>query len=109
MDNPSCCQKSCGRGTSTFKITHQPHGAQEVTKRSAAPGLKANTFEMASSSRSQRAMWPTTSFRLSDLLRTVGGRPLASAGICGGFYSFSYSPPRGAVVVATGQEHQPRT
>ena len=43
-------------------------------------------------SRSQRAMLPTTTLALSDLLRAVRGRPLASAGICGGCYSFSYSP-----------------
>src|ERR1700760_4633885 len=50
---------------------------------------------VASSSRSQRAMWPTTALMLSDLPRTVRGRPLASAGVCGGCYSFSYSPAQG--------------
>ena len=40
-------------------------------------------------------MWPTTTLPLSDLPRTVRGRPLASAGVCGGCYSFSYSPTRG--------------
>jgi hypothetical protein len=49
----------------------------------------------ASSSRSQRARTPTTTLTLSDLPRTVRGRPLASAGVCGGCYSLSYSPPRG--------------
>ena len=49
----------------------------------------------ASSSRSQRARWPTTTLTVSDLPRTVRGRPLASAGVCGGCYSFSYSPTRG--------------
>jgi hypothetical protein len=48
----------------------------------------------ASSSRSQRAMWPTTTLTPSDLPRTVRGRPLASAGVCGDCYSVSYSPPR---------------
>ena len=46
----------------------------------------------ASSSRSQRAMWPTTTLTLSDLPRTVRGRPLVSACVCGGCYSVSYSP-----------------
>jgi hypothetical protein len=49
----------------------------------------------ASSSRSQRARWPTTTLTLSDLPRTVRGRPLASAGVCGRCYSFSYSPAKG--------------
>ncbi len=56
----------------------------------------------ASSSRSQRAMSPTTTLTVSDLPRTVRGRPLASAGVCGGCYSVGYSPARGAVAVATG-------
>ena len=43
----------------------------------------------ASSSRSQRVMWSTTALTPSDLPRTVRGRPLASAGICGGCYSDS--------------------
>src|SRR5690348_16655524 len=48
-------------------------------------------------------MWPTTTHTLSDLPRTVRGRPLASAGVCGGCYSFSYSPAKGgAAAVATG-------
>jgi len=51
---------------------------------------------VASLSRSQRAMWPTTTPKLSDLPRTVRGRPLASAGVCGGCYSVSYSPAKGA-------------
>jgi hypothetical protein len=46
----------------------------------------------ASSSRSQRAMRPTTPLSLPDLPCTVRGRPLASAGVCGGCYSFGYSP-----------------
>jgi hypothetical protein len=46
----------------------------------------------ASSSRSQRVRSPATALTLSDLPRTVRGRPLASAGGCGGCYSFSYSP-----------------
>ena len=37
----------------------------------------------------------TTTFTLADLARTVRGRPLASDGVCGGCYSFSYSPTRG--------------
>jgi hypothetical protein len=49
----------------------------------------------ASSSRSQRAMWPTITFTLSDLPRTVRGHPLASAGVCGGCYSLSYSRVKG--------------
>jgi hypothetical protein len=55
----------------------------------------------ASSSRSQRAMWPTTTLTVSDLPRTVRGRPLASAGACGGSYSVGYSPARGEVAVTT--------
>jgi hypothetical protein len=47
---------------------------------------------VASSSRSQRAMWPTTTLTLPDLPCAVRGRPLASAGLCGGCYSISYSP-----------------
>jgi hypothetical protein len=50
----------------------------------------------ASSSRSQRAMWPATTLTLSDLPRAVRGRPLASADVCGGCYSVSYSPAKGA-------------
>ncbi len=42
---------------------------------------------------------------LSDLPRTVRGRPLASAGICGGCYSFGYSPAKGR----GGGGHGPRT
>jgi hypothetical protein len=49
----------------------------------------------ASSSRSQCAMWPTTTLTLSDLLRIVRGHPLASAGVCGGCYSVGYSPAKG--------------
>ena len=37
-----------------------------------------------------------------DLPCAVRGRPLASAGVCGGCYSFSYSPAKGAVVLAAG-------
>jgi hypothetical protein len=40
-------------------------------------------------------MWPTTTLTLSDLPRTVHGHPLASAGVCGGCYSPSYSPVKG--------------
>ena len=54
----------------------------------------------ASSSRSQRARSPTTALTRSDLPRTVRGRPLASAGVCGGCYSFSYSPARGTLTCA---------
>ena len=50
---------------------------------------------VASSSRSQRAMWSTTTLTISDLPRTVRGRPLASAGVCGGCYSVRYSPAKG--------------
>ena len=49
----------------------------------------------ASSSRSQRARSPTTTLTVSDLPRTVRGRPLTSAGVCGGCYSLSYSPAKG--------------
>ena len=53
-------------------------------------------FELpASSSRSQRARSPTTTLTLADLPRTVRGCPLTSAGVCGGCYSFSYSPAKG--------------
>ncbi len=55
-----------------------------------------SAVQAASSSRSQRATWPTTTLTLSDLPRAVRGRPLASAGICGGCYSFSYSPAQKA-------------
>jgi len=40
-------------------------------------------------------MSPTTTLTLSDLPCTVRGRPLASAGVCGGCYSFSYSLAKG--------------
>jgi hypothetical protein len=53
----------------------------------------------AFSSRSQRAMRPSTTLTVSDLPRTVRGRPPASAG-CGGCYSVGYSPARAAVAVA---------
>jgi hypothetical protein len=56
---------------------------------------------MAPSSRSQRATCPTTTLIRSDLPCSVRGRPLASADVCGGCYSFSYSPVKGAVVVPT--------
>jgi hypothetical protein len=45
----------------------------------------------ASSSRSQRAMWPTTTLTLSDLPRAVRGHPLVSVALV----SFSYSPVKG--------------
>ena len=38
----------------------------------------------------------------SDLPQSVRGRPLASAAVCLGCYSFSYSPAKGTVMVATG-------
>jgi hypothetical protein len=62
----------------------------------------------ASSSRSQRGMWPTTTLTLSDLPRTVRGRPSMSAGVCGDCYSISYSPAKGVTrqggaAAATGQ------
>ena len=50
---------------------------------------------LVSSSRSQRARSPTTTLTLADLPRTVRGCPLTSAGVCGGCYSFSYSPAKG--------------
>src|SRR5262252_4540073 len=62
----------------------------------------------ASSSRSQRAMRPTITFAPSDLPRSVRGRPLASAGIRGGCYSLSYSPPRDTVTVAAALAPTPR-
>jgi len=54
----------------------------------------------ASSSRSQRAMSPTTTLTQSDLPRTVRGRPLASAGVSGGCYSVGYSPAQGVAAGA---------
>lgn len=45
-------------------------------------------------------MWPTTTLTPSDLPRSIRGRPLASAGVCGGCYSVSYSPAKGAVAVS---------
>ena len=44
----------------------------------------------------------TTTLTPTDVLRSVRGRPLASAGVCSGRYSVSYSPAQGAVMVATG-------
>ena len=79
----------------------------EITPGSPLPSHRRE--RVASSSRSQRAMWPTTTLTLPDLPRTVRGRPLASAGVCGGCYSFSYSPAKGRGGVATGLGHQPRT
>src|SRR5690242_10553520 len=66
--------------------------------------IHAATLALASSSRSQRAMCPTTTpTPLSYLPRTVRGRPLTFAGICGGCYSFSYSLAKGrTLTVATG-------
>jgi hypothetical protein len=60
------------------------------------PTRSLSSPALASSSRSQRARSPTTTVMLSDLPRTVRGRPLASAGVCGGCYSFSYSPAKEA-------------
>ena len=57
----------------------------------------------ASSSRSQRVMWSTTALTPSDLPRTVRGRPQASAGVCGGCYSVSYSPAKGASLAKATQ------
>ena len=57
-------------------------------------------MQVTSSSRSQRAMWPTTALTPSDLPRSVRGRPLASAGVCGGCYSVSYSPAKGTMAVS---------
>ncbi len=45
---------------------------------------------------------PTSTLTLTDLPRTVRGRPLASAGVCGGCYTFSYSSTKGAVMVGHG-------
>ena len=63
-------------------------------------GYADDAIIVASSSRSQRATWPTTTLTPSDLPRAVRGRvrgrPLASVGVCGGCYSFSYSPAKGA-------------
>jgi hypothetical protein len=56
---------------------------------------------MAISSRSQRALRSTITHIPLDLVRAVRGGPLASAGVCGGCYSFSYSPPPEGSVVAT--------
>jgi len=50
---------------------------------------------VTSSSRSQRAMWPTSALTLLDLRRTVRGRPLASAGVNRRCYSVGYSPAPG--------------
>ena len=58
--------------------------------------LRLDALALASSSRSQRARSPTTALTPSDLPRTVRGGPLASAGVCGGCYSLSYSPAKGA-------------
>jgi hypothetical protein len=73
------------------------HGLDPVTASSTAVSSDKSpaALALASSSRSQRARWPTTTLTVSDLPRTVRGRPLASAGVCGGRYSFSYSPTRG--------------
>ena len=51
----------------------------------------------ASSSRSQRARSPSTTLTPSDLPPTVRGRPLVSAAVGGGCYSFSYSLAKKAV------------
>jgi hypothetical protein len=67
--------------------------ARAITLHTASPAF--DSLASASSSRSQRAMWPTTTLTPSDLPRTVRGRPLASARACGGCYSFSYSPAMG--------------
>ena len=49
-----------------------------------------SAVQAASSSRSQRAIWPTTTLTLSDLPRAVRGRPLVSAAVV----AFSYSPAK---------------
>lgn len=56
-----------------------------------------SSSSLASSPRSQRARWPTTTLIPSDLPRTVRRHPLASAGVCCRCYSSSYSPGGGWV------------
>src|SRR6185437_12509418 len=56
----------------------------------------------ASSSRSQRAMWPTTALTLSDLPRTVRGRPLAYVAVV--THLVTHPPKRPG-----GCDHGPRT
>ena len=94
------------------QISHDA-GQQREPARTVLAGQTAcdrsPTLRASSSSRSQRAMRPTTTLTLSDLPCTIRGRPLASAGICGGCYSFSYSLAKRRVVVAMGSGHQPRT
>ena len=93
---PCCCTSCC----TALTLTRQGNPVR----------LPSALLALASSSRSQRVMWPTTSLIPSDLPRTVRGRPLPSASFCGGCYSFSYSPVKvGAVVVAMGRGHQSRT
>jgi hypothetical protein len=100
--------RSLGNQTAVIRKNARRHGISSRTKLSphtshplSAELVGVAGFEpAASSSRSQRAMWPTTAFTLSDLPCTVRGRPLASAGVCGGCYSVGYSPVRGAVAVA---------
>jgi hypothetical protein len=52
----------------------------------------------ASSSRSQRAMWPTTTLTVSDLPRTVRGRPLAFTAVRGDCHPLCHSVAREPVV-----------
>ena len=63
------------------------------------PPDQFSPLALASSSRSQRAMRCTSTLSPSDLRCTVRGRPLASAGVCGGCYSVrNHAPLRGAAV-----------
>jgi hypothetical protein len=100
----------CGKSSATFltcAFSSQHFSSYPASSRSDVPSLcpaitsRCDVWSMpgpragASSSRSQCATWPATTLTLSDLPRGVRGRPLASAGVCGGCYSFSYSPVKG--------------
>jgi hypothetical protein len=61
-------------------------------------GLLLSTCGVSCPLEDEMLIWPqggpTSTLTLSDLLRTVRGRPLASAGACGGCYSPQSQPAR---------------
>jgi hypothetical protein len=70
------------RSVSARDVRASPiRGVRSVARRRGSPKAELNSAtRAASSSRSQRVMWSTTVLTLSDLPRTVRGRPLTFVG-----------------------------
>ncbi len=95
---PCCCTYCCTELT--------------LTRQASSAGVSPTSLAqlvLASSSRSQRARSPTTTLPCLTCLAPsvdVRWRPLVSVAVVTHLVTH---PPRGAVVVATGPGHQPRT